>query len=68
MAFGNTKELGDLFSSVLSELKKYYPSGNLNFNYSGISQSLKLRILMGEKSFQFFLSKFLLQILWAVKG
>jgi len=40
--------LEDLFCSVLSLLKKYHPSGNLNFNYLGISQSLKLRILMGK--------------------
>ena len=33
-------------SSVLSELKKYHPSGNLKFNYVGIFQSSKLRILM----------------------
>jgi len=33
-------------SSVLSQFKKYHPSGNLKFNYSGILQSLKLRILM----------------------
>jgi len=44
--------LEDVFSSqsVLSQLKKYHPSGNLKFNYLGISQSLKLRISM-EKSF-----------------
>jgi len=28
--------LEDLFSSVLSQLKKYHPSGNLKFNISGI--------------------------------
>jgi len=38
--------LEDLFSSVLSHFKKYHPSGNLKFNYVGIFQSLKLRILM----------------------
>ena len=36
----------DLFSSVLSQLKKYHPSGKLKFNYLDILQSLKLRILM----------------------
>ena len=36
----------DLFSSVLSKLSKYHPSGNLKFNYLGIFQSLKFRILM----------------------
>jgi len=39
------KKLEDLFSSVLSQLKKYHPSENLKFNYTGIFQSLKLRIL-----------------------
>jgi len=38
----------DLFSSALSQLKKYHPSGNLKFKYLGIFQSLKLRILMGK--------------------
>jgi len=42
--------LGDFLSSVLSEFKKYHPSGNLKFNNVGIFQSSKLRILM-EKSF-----------------
>jgi len=36
--------LEDIFSPVLSQFKKYYPSGNLKFNNSGISQSLKFRI------------------------
>jgi len=34
------------FSLVLSQFKKYHHSGNLKFNYLGIYQSLKLRILM----------------------
>jgi len=57
MPFGNRKQniLEDLFSSVLSQFKKYPLSGNLKFNHLGIFQSLKLRILM-EKSFQFLLS------------
>jgi len=38
--------LEDLFSSGLSQFKKYHPSGNLKINYTGIFQSLKLRILM----------------------
>jgi len=48
MPFGNRKKyiLEDLFSSVLSQLKKYPPSGNLKCNYLGIFQSLKLHILM----------------------
>jgi len=33
---------------VLSQLKKYHPSGNLKFNNLGIFQSLKLRNLMGK--------------------
>jgi len=32
--------------SVLSQFKKYHPSGNLKFNYLDILQSLKLHILM----------------------
>ena len=38
--------LEDLFSSVLSQLKKYHPSGNLKLNNVGISGSLKFCILM----------------------
>jgi len=38
--------LQDLFSSVLSQFRKYHPSENLKFNNLGIFQSLKLRILM----------------------
>jgi len=38
--------LEDLFSSVLSQFKKYHLSGNLNFNNLGIFQCLKLRISM----------------------
>ena len=46
MPFGNRKKniLEDVFSSALSQFKKYHPSGNLKFNYLGIFQSLKLRI------------------------
>jgi len=40
--------LVDLFSSVLPQFKKYHPSGNMKFNYLGIFQNLKLRILMGK--------------------
>jgi len=36
----------DLFSSVLSQFKKYHPSGNLKFYNLGILKSLKLRILV----------------------
>jgi len=54
MPFGNRNKniLGELFSLVLPQFKKYHPPGNLNFNNFGIFQSLKLRISM-EKSFQF---------------
>jgi len=38
--------LEDLLSSVLSNSKKYHPSGNLKFDNLGIFQSLKLRFLM----------------------
>jgi len=40
--------LEDLSSSVLSQFKKYHPSGNLKFNDLGIFLSLKLRILVGK--------------------
>jgi len=49
MPFANRKIiLEDLSSSVLPQFKKYHPSGNLKFNNLGISQSLKLRILIGK--------------------
>ena len=50
-----TNILEDLFSSVLSQFKKYHASRNLKFNNLGIFQSLKFRILI-EKYFQFLLS------------
>ena len=56
MPFGNRKKILCLFSSVLSQLKKYHPSGNLKFYNLGILQGLKLRILVKKKSFQFLLS------------
>jgi len=40
--------LEDLFSSVLSQIKKYHPSGNLKFNYLGIFQSSK-RLILKDK-------------------
>jgi len=40
--------LEDLFSSLLSKFKKNHSPGNLKLNNLGISQSLKLRILMGK--------------------
>jgi len=48
MPFGNRKKniLEDLLSSVLSQFKKYHPSGNLEFHYLDIFQSLNLHILM----------------------
>jgi len=46
--------LEDLFTAVLSQFKKYHPCGNLKFNYLGIFQSLKLRILM-EKILSIFI-------------
>jgi len=54
MPFGNRKKniLEDLFSSLLSQFKKYHPSGNLKFINLGIFQSLNLRTLL-EKSFRF---------------
>jgi len=45
MPFGNKKNvLKNFFSSVLSQFKKYRPSGNQKFNKLSISQSLKFRI------------------------
>jgi len=44
--------LEDLFSSELTKLKKYHPSGNLKFDNLGILKSLKLRHLMGKKSLE----------------
>jgi len=40
--------LEDLFSSVLSQFRKYHSSENPKFINSGIFQSLKFRILMEE--------------------
>jgi len=49
MPFGNRKiDFRGSFISVLSQFKKYHPSGNLKFNNSGIFQSLKLRNVMGK--------------------
>jgi len=45
------KILEDLFSLVLSQFKKYHPSGNMKFDNLGIFLSLKLRILMKETLF-----------------
>jgi len=69
MPFGNRKKniLEDLFSSVLSQFKKYHPSGNLKFYNLGIIKSLKLRILV-KKILLFFPKLNNTTILWAVKG
>jgi len=45
--------LEDLFSSVLSQFKKYHPSGNLKFNNLGIYKSLKFRISMEKNPSNF---------------
>jgi len=47
------KKLEDLFSAVLSQLKKYHSPGNLKFNYLGIFQGLKLRISIEKNPFNF---------------
>jgi len=54
MPFGNRKKniLEDLLSLVLSQFRKYHPSGNLKFIYLDIFQSLKLHILV-EKILSF---------------
>jgi len=53
MQFGN-KEIyfrGSFqFNAVTT---KYHPTGNLKFDYLGIFQSLKLRILMEKNPFNF---------------
>jgi len=49
--------LENLFSSVMLQLKKYHPSGNLKCNNLGIFQGLKLRILM-ERTLTISLAKF----------
>jgi len=50
--------LEDLFSSVLSQFKKYHPSGNPNFHYLGIFSKLKIAYFndFRKKSFYFLLS------------
>jgi len=74
MPFGNRKVyLRGSFQFSIVTLEKYHPSGNLKFNNLGISQSLKLRILVENKTkqpktFQFLSSQISLQIVWAVMG
>jgi len=47
MAFGNRKDyFRGCFQFSIVSFSKYHPFGNLKFDYLGISQSLKLRILM----------------------
>jgi len=59
MPFGNRKNVSeDLFSSVLSQFKKYHPSRNLKFDNLGHFESLKLRILVGKNPSNFFKAKF----------
>jgi len=41
--------LEGLFSSVLSQFKKYHPSGNLKFNNLGIFLKLKIAYHSGKK-------------------
>jgi len=43
----------DLFNSILSQFKKYHPSGNLKFYNLGILNSLKLRILVKKNPSDF---------------
>jgi len=62
-----TEKKEDFFSLVLAQFKKYHPSGNLNFNYLGIFQSLKLRISM-NKILSISLKQNFTPILWAVMG
>jgi len=47
MPFGTeTFILEDLSGSVLFQFKEYHPSRNVEYNDSGIFQSLKLRIIV----------------------
>jgi len=66
MPFGNRNISEDLSISIMLELEKCHPSGNLKFNYSGISQSFKLLISM-EKILSISL-RLSLHRLWAVMG
>ena len=45
--------LGDLFSTVLSQFKKYHPSENLKFNSLRIFRGSKFRFIM-EKNRSYF--------------
>jgi len=45
--------LEDLFSSVLSQFKKYHSSGNLKFNNLGSFLSSKFRIFLGKNPSNF---------------
>jgi len=60
--------LEHLFSLVLSQYKKYHPSGNLKFNNLSIFQSLKLRYLIGEILRISLKLNFTPNTLWAVMG
>jgi len=53
MPFENKQKIEDLFSSVLSQFKKYHPSGILKFNNLGIFQSWKFRNLMEKNPSNF---------------
>jgi len=58
MPFGERKiNFRGSFQFCIVTIKKYHPSGNLNFNYLGNSKSLKLLRLM-EKSFNFSQAEF----------
>jgi len=45
--------LVDLFSSILSQFKKYHPSGNLKFDNLDIFQSLGIAYLNGKSPSNF---------------
>jgi len=54
MPFGNRKIiLEDLFGSVLSQFKKYHPSGNLKCNNLGIFSKLKIAYFNGKNPSNF---------------
>jgi len=58
----------DVFSSGLSQFKKYHHSGNLKYNNLGIFRSFKLRNLMGEILRISLRLNFTPNVLWAVMG
>jgi len=54
MPLGNRKNiLKDLFSSVLSQFKKYHAPGKLKFSYLGHSPKLKIAYFNEKNTFNY---------------